>query len=222
MNQNTWAAVDGYISEQFIPSDAVLEAALEASAAAGLPPISVSPAQGKMLMLLAQLQGAQSILEMGTLGGYSTIWLARALPKEGRLVTLEAEPKHVEVARNNIALAGLSNLVDVRLGKAIETLPLLVKEGLGPFDFIFIDADKPGYPSYLPWALKLSRPGTLIIADNIVRNGAVADAASKDANVQGVRRFNELLAAEPKVSTTMIQTVGVKGYDGFTMSIVQG
>jgi predicted O-methyltransferase YrrM len=222
VSQNQWASVDRYIGELFLSSDHALEAALQASAAAGLPPINVSPAQGKMLMLLAQLQGARSILEMGTLGGYSTIWLARALPADGRLITLEAEPKHAEVARGNIVRAGLSALVEVRLGKAIETLSLLVKESLGPFDFIFIDADKPGYPSYLPWALKLSRPGTLIIADNIVRNGAVADAGSSDANVQGVRRFNELLAAESKVSTTMIQTVGVKGYDGFTISVVQG
>ena len=220
MSLEQWTAVDGYITDLFLPSDPVLDATLQASVAAGLPAINVTPNQGKFLMLLAQLQGARNILEIGTLGGYSTIWLARALPADGRLVTLEFDPKHVEVARTNIKHAGFADAVEVRLGAAIDTLPQLVREGRGPFDFIFIDADKPGYPSYLPWALKLSRRGTVIIADNVVRNGAVIDAASEDVMVQGVRRFNALLAAEPRVSSTVIQTVGSKGYDGFVMARV--
>ena len=215
-----WISVDRYISDLFLPADPVLDAALAASAAAGLPPISVSPAQGKLLSLLARLQGARRILEIGTLGGYSTIWLARGLAMGGRLITLEAEPAHAEVARANLARAGLSAIVDLRLGKAGETLPQLAAEGGGPFDLIFIDADKTGYPEYLPWALKLSRPGTLIIADNVVRNGAVADPESRDPNVQGVRRYNEFLAAEKRVSATVIQTVGSKGYDGLAIAVV--
>jgi predicted O-methyltransferase YrrM len=170
--------------------------------------------------LLAQIQGARTILEIGTLGGYSTIWLARALPRDGRLITLEANPKHAEVARTNIAHAGLSDLVDLRLGLALSTLPQIATEGNSPFDLIFIDADKPNNPDYLIWALKLSRRGSLIIADNVVRNGAVVDATSSDPNVQGVRRFNELLASEPRLSATAIQTVGSKGYDGFAIAIV--
>jgi predicted O-methyltransferase YrrM len=172
-------------------------------------------------MILAQIVGAQSILEMGTLGGYSTIWLARALPPDGSLVTLEADPKHAEVARANIALAGFADKVEVRLGKALETLPEIAAEGLSPFDFIFIDADKGNYPGYLEWALKLSRPGTLIIADNVVRDGAVIDAANPDPAVQGVRRMNEIIASEPRLSATAIQTVGSKGYDGFAIAIVR-
>jgi predicted O-methyltransferase YrrM len=199
----------------------VLEAALTASTDAGLPPIAVAPNQGKWLMILAQIVGAQAILEMGTLGGYSTIWLARALPPDGSLVTLEADPKHAEVARANIALAGFADKVEVRLGKALETLPEIAAEGLSPFDFIFIDADKGNYPGYLEWALKLSRPGTLIIADNVVRDGAVIDAANPDPAVQGVRRMNEIIASEPRLSATAIQTVGSKGYDGFAIAIVR-
>ncbi|WP_460200460.1 O-methyltransferase [Scytonema sp. NUACC21] len=169
---------------------------------------------------MAQIQRARNILEIGTLGGYSTIWLARALPPDGRLISLEANPKHTEVARSNIAHAGLSNVVELRLGRALDTLPHLAAEGLAPFDLIFIDADKPNNPDYFVWALKLSRRGSLIIADNVVRNGAVVDAASSDPSVQGVRRFNELLAAEPRVSATVIQTVGSKGYDGFAIALV--
>ena len=220
MPQERWSAVDSYIGENLVPADPVLEAALRASADAGLPPISVSPSQGKLLHLLARAQGARTILEIGTLGGYSAIWLARALPPEGRLITLEAEPRHAEVARANLARAGLGDVAEVRVGPAQDTLPKLQAAGDGPFDLIFIDADKPGYPDYLPWSVRLSRPGSMIIADNVVRDGAVADSASTDVNVQGVRRFIEMLAAEPRVSATAIQTVGSKGYDGFTLALV--
>ena len=198
----------------------MLEAALTASTDAGLPPIAVAPNQGKWLMILAQAIGARSILEMGSLGGYSTIWLARALPADGRLITLEADPKHAEVARTNIARAGFADKVEIRVGKALDTLPQLAAEGLGPFDFIFIDADKGNYPGYLEWAVKLSRPGTLIIGDNVVRDGKVIDADDPDPSVQGVRRMNEIIAADPRLTATAIQTVGSKGYDGFMIAIV--
>ncbi len=220
MSQEQWTAVDRYITDLLMPPDPALDAALQASAVAGLPAISVSPTQGTLLLLLAQLQGARAILEIGTLGGYSTIWLARALPADGRLVTLEADPKHADVARANIAHAGLEDVVEVRLGRALETLPRLAAEGRGPFDLIFIDADKPSTAEYVTWALRLSRRGSLIIVDNVVRNGAVADAASDKPDVQGVRRFYQLLAAEPRVSATAIQTVGSKGYDGFAIALV--
>jgi len=216
--QDQWTEVDRYIGDLLVPSDPVLDAALEASAAAGLPTIQVSPTQGKLLHILARSLGARKILEIGTLGGYSTIWMARALPAGGRLITLEYSPKHAEVARANIARAGLASVVDVRVGRALDTLPQIAAEG--PFDLIFIDADKVGYPDYFPWAMKLSRPGSVIIADNVVRKGAVIDAGSSDADVQGVRRFYELLAAEPRVSSTAVQTVGSKGYDGFAMALV--
>lgn len=212
--------MDRYITDTLLSPDAALEAALKTSADAGLPSINVTPNQGKLLQLLAQAQGARSILEIGTLGGYSTIWLARALPPGGRLITLEFEPKHAEVARANIARAGLAEIVELRVGAALETLPQLASERRGPFDFIFIDADKANYPGYFTWALKLSRRGTVIIADNVVRKGAVIDAASTDPLVQGVRHFHELVAAESRVSATAIQTVGGKGYDGFTLMIV--
>jgi predicted O-methyltransferase YrrM len=220
MTQERWAEVDRYISDLLIPPDPVLDAALQASEAAGLPPANVAPNQGKLLMLLAQIQRARASLEIGTLGGYSTIWLARALPADGKLITLEANPKHAEVARANIARAGLSGIVDLRVGRAIDTLPQLAAEGHSPFDLIFIDADKPSNPDYFEWALKLSGEGTLIIADNVVRDGAVIDTESHDASVQGIRRFNELVAAEPRVSATAIQTVGSKGYDGFALILV--
>ncbi len=220
MSQDQWTAVDHYINDLFIPHDSALDSALAASTAADLPAINVSPAQGKLLHLLARAQGARKILEVGTLGGYSTIWLARALPAGGRLITLEFNPKHAEVARSNIARAGMAQVVEVRLGRAIDTLPQLATEKAAPFDLIFIDADKPGYPDYLPWALKLSRAGTLIIADNVVRKGEVANASTSDANVQGVRRYNQLLAAEPRVDATVLQTVGSKGYDGFAIALV--
>jgi len=220
MTQELWSAVDRYINTLLVTPDDALNAAIQASDAAGLPAISVSPNQGKLLQLLARAQGARTILEIGTLGGYSTIWLARALPASGRLVTLEADPKHIEVARANIARAGLANLVDLRFGRAQDTLPQLAAEGCGPFDLVFIDADKPGYPDYFTWAVQLSRRGSLIIADNVIRNGAVVDAASDDPNVLGVRRFNERVAREPRVSATAIQTVGIKGYDGFAVVVV--
>jgi predicted O-methyltransferase YrrM len=220
MTQEQWTAVDRYITDLLVPPDPALDAALQASAAAGLPPHNVSPNQGKLLLLLARVQGARTILEIGTLGGYSTIWLARALPADGRLITLEADPKHAEVARANIVRADLADVVELRLGRALDTLPQLAAEGRGPFDLIFIDADKPSNPDYFAWALKLSRRGSLIIADNVVRNGAVIDAASGDPSVQGVRRFNELLAESPRVSATALQTVGSKGYDGFAIALV--
>jgi predicted O-methyltransferase YrrM len=222
MTQELWTAVDSYICGLLVPPEEALTNAQRATEAAGLPAIAVSAAQGKLLHLLARMQGARNILEIGTLGGYSTIWLARALPAKGRLITLELDPKHAEVARKNIAFAGLAGSVEVRLGKAIDTLPLVAAESPGPFDLIFIDADKTNIPVYFEWALKLSRPGTLIIVDNIVREGKVIDAASTDSNIQGVRRFNEMLAAEPRVNATEIQTVGSKGYDGFALVLVDG
>src|SRR5690242_17791400 len=220
--QETWNAVDQYIVDRLVPPDPALDAALAASDAVGLPAISVAPNQGKMLMMQAQMRGARRILEIGTLGGYSTIWLARGLPADGsgRLVTLEANPKHAEVARANIARAGLADVVELRVGRALDTLPQIEAEGHGPFDLIFIDADKPGNPDYLAWALRLSRRGSLIVADNVVRNGAVIDADSADPGVQGTRRLMELLAAEPRVTATAVQTVGSKGYDGFAMALV--
>jgi len=218
--QDQWTAVDRYITDLLVPSDSVLDTTLQTSAAAGLPAYHVSPNQGKLLMLLAQARGARTILEIGTLGGYSTIWLARALPADGHLITLEADPKHARVARANIARAGLAAPVEVRLGWALDTLRQLSEEGRGPFDLIFIDADKRSTPDYFTWALKLSQRGSLIVVDNVVRDGAVIDATSGDPSVQGVRRFNELLAAEPRVSATAIQTVGSKGYDGFAIALV--
>jgi predicted O-methyltransferase YrrM len=203
-----------------VPPDPALDAALRASAAAGLPPIQVSPNQGKLLMLLAQLQGARNVLEIGTLGGYSTIWLARGLSKDGRLITLEASPKHAELARGNIARAGLADVVEIILGRAIDTLPQLAAKGRGPFDLIFIDADKPSLPDYFTWSLKLSRPGSVIIIDNVIRHGTVIEAASTAPDIQGARRMNEMMAAEKRVTATAIQTVGSKGYDGFAIARV--
>jgi predicted O-methyltransferase YrrM len=220
IKSEVWTAVDDYINSQLAPSDPVLEAALNASAAAGLPEIAVTPSQGKLLHLLARSQNARHILEIGTLGAYSTIWLARALPADGQLITLEFSPKHAEVARANIARAGLSDKVELREGPALETLPELAVEGVAPFDLIFIDADKENNANYFTWALRLSRPGSLIFIDNVIRDGAVADATSTDPMVQGVRRLNELLAKETRVIATTIQTVGSKGYDGFTLALV--
>jgi predicted O-methyltransferase YrrM len=222
MNPEVWSAVDQYINGLLVPSDAVLDAALEASAAAGLPAIQVSPPQGKLLHLLARMQGARNILEIGTLGGYSTIWLARAVPPGGRVLTLEAEAKHAEVARASFARAGLTDVIELRLGPALDSLPKIAAEGRGPFDFIFIDADKSTMAEYFDWSLKLSRPGSVIIADNVIRKGGVIDASSTDADIQGVRRFNERLAGDPRVSATEIQTVGSKGYDGFALAVVTG
>lgn len=222
MSQARWEAVDHFLADLLVRPDEALTAALDANAAAGLPPIDVSPTQGKLLMLLAQIQQARTILEIGTLGGYSTIWLARALPAGGHLISLEADPRHAQVAQANVARAGLAGLVEIRVGRALDTLPRIAAEGRGPFDLFFIDADKPSNPDYFSWALRLSRPGSLIIADNVVRDGAVAEAASNDASARGVRRFLELMAAEPRVSATAIQTVGSKGYDGFAIARVLG
>ena len=219
MTSETWTAVDAYFTDLIVPPDPVLDAAQEASRAAGLPAISVSAAQGKFLHLLARIQGARRILEIGTLGAYSTIWLARALPAGGRLITLEFDPKHAAVARDNIERAGLAEVVDVRLGAALDALPRLASEGMA-FDLIFIDADKTGYPDYWGWALRLSRPGTLIVADNVVRDGAVADPSSDDPNVRAVRCYHALVAAEPRVTATVLQTVGAKGYDGMSLALV--
>jgi predicted O-methyltransferase YrrM len=211
-----WEDVDRYISDTLVRPDDALQAALDASDEAGLPAINVSPAHGKFLWLLARIVGAKRILEIGTLGGYSAIWLARGLASAGRLITLEALEKHAAVARKNIARAGLGDVVEVRVGEALHALPALQ----GPFDLTFIDADKQNNAEYFSWALKLSRPGSVIVVDNVVREGAVIDARSRDAAVQGVRRLNERIAAEPRVAATAIQTVGVKGYDGFAIALV--
>jgi len=226
MNHDLWTALDGYIAEHLLPPDPVLDAVLAASDAAGLPPIGITPNQGKLLELLARIHGAHSILELGTLGGYSTIWLARALPEGGRLITLEREPHYAALASANISSAGLADTVQVRVGPALQTLPELHGEGAGPFDMIFIDADKQNYPGYLEWSLELSRVGTLIVGDNVVRAGAILDPKAEDPSFEdggiaaGVRRFYELLAAEPRVSATAIQTVGAKGHDGFALALV--
>ena len=220
MSEKLWAAVDRYIDDVLVAPDAALDAALRESIKAGLPAIAVSPSQGKLLHLMARALGARRILEIGTLGGYSTIWLARALPKDGRLVTLEADRKHADVARANIARAGLSDVVDLRLGEALTTLPALAQEG--PFDLTFIDADKENNPSYFEWALNLSRKGSLIVVDNVIRDGEVADKKSRDPMVLGVRRMFEVMAAEPRVSATAIQTVGSKGYDGLAVALIIG
>jgi predicted O-methyltransferase YrrM len=220
MSQEQWNAVDKYITDRLAPRDEDLDAAQKASADAGLPAISVSAAQGKMLSLYATMIGAKRILEIGTLGGYSTLWLGWALPLGGHIVTLEADPKHAEVARANIARAGLSESIEVRVGKALETLPKLVAENPPPFDMFFIDANKDSIPEYFQWALKLGRKGSLIVVDNVVRGGKILDADSADANVQGVRRFYDMLAKETRVSATAIQTVGSKGYDGFALAVV--
>jgi predicted O-methyltransferase YrrM len=220
MNQNQWTAVDKYFCDLLVRSDIALDTALENSDEAGLPSHHVAPNQGKLLQLLAQIQGARRILEIGTLAGYSTIWLARALPNDGRLITLESDPKHAKIAEANISLASLSHLVDIQTGNAIDSLQKIYAENSDPFDFIFIDADKPNNPNYLNWALKLSRPGTIIIGDNVVRNGEVINPDSSDAKVQGIRQFSQLLAAEPRISATALQTVGSKGYDGFVIARV--
>jgi len=222
MNDDTWAKADDYLARALHLEDAHLEACLAANAAADLPAIDVSPLQGKLLGLLAQIQGARRILEIGTLGGFSTINLARALPPDGHLVTLELSAKHAAVARGNIDRASLGAKVEIIQGPAVESLARLAAEKVEPFDFIFIDADKTGYPVYLPWALKLSRPGTVIIGDNVVRQGKVADPNSPDEYVQGVQKFIDLVAAEPRLSATVIQTVGKKGYDGFLLARVNG
>jgi predicted O-methyltransferase YrrM len=217
-----WNAVDAYVGDLLFPNDPPLTAALEASEAAGLPTIAVSPTQGAFLNILARSKGARTILELGTLGGYSTIWMARALPPGGHLTTVEADPRHAEVARANIARAGVADLVTLRLGKALDVLPALAAEGRGPFDLIFIDADKENTAAYFDWAIRLGRAGTLIIVDNVVREGEIIDATSDDPLVQGVRRFLSALSREPRVTVaTVLQTVGSKGYDGFAIAVVR-
>ncbi|MEK4043465.1 O-methyltransferase [Paenibacillus sp. FSL H8-0048] len=218
--QNKWSNVDTYFNDRLLTKDPVLDAALDANAGAGLPNIDVAPNQGKLLYLLAKMKGVSNILEIGTLGGYSTIWLGRALPETGRLVSLEFEHKHVVVAEDNLRMAGLADKIEVLEGPALDSLALLEARGCEPFDFIFIDADKPNNPHYLKWALKLARPGAVIVADNVVRDGEVIDPGSADDRVQGIRQFMELLSAEPRIDATALQTVGSKGYDGFVLGIV--
>jgi predicted O-methyltransferase YrrM len=220
MGQDRWSAVDDYIVEQLLCDDDAPESVLAANVAAGLPEIDVSPAQGKLLHLLVRMTGARRVLEIGTLGGYSTIWLASALPADGLVVTLEAQPKHAEVARANIARLELSDRVEVRVGPALDTLPLLQGEGLDPFDLVFIDADKENNGAYLDCALKLSRPGTVIVVDNVVRGGAVVDVTNDDPDVRGTQELFEMLGEESRVSATAIQTVGNKGWDGFIVAVV--
>jgi predicted O-methyltransferase YrrM len=220
MGQEQWTAVDEYVSGLLAPHDEALDAALSAGVEAGLPSIQVSPPQGRLLQLLAQTIGARLILEFGTLAGYSTIWLGRALGGRGRLVTLEADPAYAEVAGRNIVRAGLGDLVDLRVGPALETLPALAAEGAGPFDLTFIDADKVHSPEYFAWSLDHSHPGSLIVIDNVVRDGTLAEADSGDATIEAQRHLHEMLAAEPRVTATTIQTVGGKGYDGFVVALV--
>jgi predicted O-methyltransferase YrrM len=222
MTETKHEVVDRYLSGLFVSSDPALDAALSACAAAGLPEIQVSPTQGKLLHLIARMLAPRAILEIGTLGGYSAIWLARALVPGGRLISLEIDPKHAEVARANVARAGLADRVDIRIGRALDTLPRIQAEGRGPFDLVFIDADKTSNPEYFAWALKLTRPGALIVVDNVVRSGSVVDAASGDESVVGTRRVLDMMAAEPRVSATALQTVGVKGWDGFAFALVTG
>lgn len=221
MSQELWTAVERYFVDSVISSDPVQVETIRANAAAGLPGIDVAPTEGKFLYLLAKIRGAKRILEIGTLGGYSTIWLARALPADGTLVTLEVNAKHAEVAAANLLRAGFSSVVDIRLGPAFDSLEKLVDEGAGPFDFIFIDADKANIPGYLEWSLKLSRHGTVIVVDNVVRDGAVVDPDSADANVQGVRALFARMAADSRLEATALQTVGSKGYDGFALAVVR-
>ena len=216
--QDVWTAVDNYFGDLLAPTDAQLDAALAANREAGLPAIDVSRLQGKFLNVLVQITQPRRVLEIGLLGGYSTIWLARALPEDGRIISLEFSPLHAEVARKNLAHAGLLDRVDIRVGAALDTLPTL--QSSAPFDLIFIDADKPSNPHYLEWALKLARPGTVIVVDNVVRDGKVADPASPDEDIKGTRRMTELMAAEPRLTATVMQNVGVKGYDGFAIAVV--
>jgi len=218
--EDIWTQVDDYFAGLLAPHDEVLDGVLAANRAAGLPAIDVAPVQGKFLHLLVRIAGAKRILEIGTLGGYSTIHLARAVGEHGHVVTLEYNPAHAEVALANLAAAGVRSRVQVKVGRAIDTLPLVQQEMSAPFDFIFIDADKRSNPAYLEWALRLSRPGTVIVVDNVVRGGRVVDAESKDEDILGIRRFAEMLAAEPRLSSTALQTVGAKGYDGFSISLV--
>ena len=219
MTPETVAAVDAYIADLLAREDTALQQTDQSLALAGLPPASVSANQGKFLQLLARLCNARHILEIGTLGGYSTIWLARALPADGHLITIEVDPHHAAVAQANIDRAGLTQTVDIRVGKALDVLPQLTAEGLPPFDMVFIDADKPPYAEYFEWAMQLARPGALIVADNVVRNGKVLDTSSPDEKVQGVQRLNALLATRTDVTATILQLVGVKEYDGMALAV---
>ncbi|HEV2756624.1 MAG TPA: O-methyltransferase [Actinomycetota bacterium] len=220
MDTGAWSAVEDYVAALLVPRDEILDGALDASAAAGLPPHQVSAPEGKLLHLLASIRGARTILEIGTLGGYSTIWLARALPPDGRLVTLEAEPLHAEVARANLAAAGLGERVEVRAGNALGSLRELEDEGAGPFDFVFVDADKKSNPLYLEAVLRLTRPGSVVVADNVVRGGSLARGDTGDATIAGLRRFLEMIAADARLTATVVQTVGSKGHDGFLLAVV--
>ena len=220
MSQDLWTNVDDYINSITVGADAALDAAAASAAAAKLPPISVTPAHGKLLHLMVRAQGAKRILEVGTLAGYSTIWLARAVPPAGRVITLEANATHADIARANVERAGLSGRIEIRLGNALDTLPQLAAEKQPPFDFTFIDADRPNLAEYFDWAVRLSHPGSVIVVDNVVRKGAVIDASSDDPNIKGVRRFNDRLKDDTRVSATMVQTVSAKGYDGFAMALV--
>jgi len=222
MDYETFSAVDEFVTANLVEHDEALQGALDAAEAAGLPSIQVSPPQGKLLQILARLQGVRTVLEFGTLGGYSTILLARALPPGGRLITLEANAEYAEVAGASIERAGLADVVELRIGPALETLPALEEEGVGPFDLTFIDADKVNTPNYFAWALDHSRPGSLIIADNVVRNGSLGDAHDADPATKAQRALHETLASEPRLTATTIQTVGGKGYDGFTIALVEG
>ncbi|MBL8572984.1 MAG: O-methyltransferase [Hyphomicrobiaceae bacterium] len=222
MSDANWTAVDGYFSERLLAADIALEAVLAANAAAGLPAIDVSPLQGKMLALFARMAGARRVLEIGTLGGYSTIWLAGAVGATGHVVTLELDPRHAAVAAANVDRAGFADRVDIRVGRARDTLDAMIARGDGPFDLVFIDADKPNNPHYLKAALALSRVGTVIVADNVVRDGKVIDPASDDDRVRGTRALFDLIAAEPRLDATAVQTVGVKGHDGFCLALVVG
>jgi len=216
MNSEQWRAVDDYLNDLVIGPDEALDAAVASVAAQGLPPIAVPPTHGKLLNLISRIHGARRVLEIGTLAGYSTIWLGRALPADGELITLEADEKHARIASANIGRAGLADRVEVRVGLALDTLPTLT----GPFDLFFIDADKQHNPEYFEWALRLSRPGSVIIVDNVVRGGGVVDAASTDPAIVGTRRLGALIAGEPRVSATMVQTVSGKSYDGFCLAVV--
>ncbi|MEC0178049.1 O-methyltransferase [Paenibacillus favisporus] len=216
-----WEQVDEYIVDRLCPNDRVLDEVIVANRKADLPEIDVTANQGKFLQLLVQIKGAKRILEIGTLGAYSTIWMARGLSEGGRIITLELSSHHAEVAKKNIARAGLEQTIEVRTGDALEQLAQMEKEGVEPFDFIFIDADKPNNPNYLRWALHFSRPGTVIVGDNVIRNGEIADRHSTDPRVQGVRTFYDMLSGHPNISATALQTVGSKGYDGFMIGIVK-
>jgi predicted O-methyltransferase YrrM len=220
MSEKLWADVDGYIVDKLLPADPLMDQVLAANHAGGLPTIDVSAAQGRFLELLVRISGARNILEIGTLGGYSTIWMARALPDGGRVVTLEYSPKHADVARANFERAGLTSIIDLRVGPALESLPGVEADGRGPFDLVFIDADKPNNPGYLEWAVKLARPGTVIVLDNVIRDGRVIEAGSGDRNVEGARAGFDFLGSHPRLRATALQTVGAKGYDGFAVAVV--